>query len=135
MARILLIASYGWSRNFHAYQLSDGEHLVRSTGFTPHLTEEITSFQPEVIVADLSGESVPVDLLWRTVKKLPEPRPAVVFSMDASNWGAVHVSQNGHYAMKSPLPDALSKIVDNILHSQGSDNPSRVPSSQIRMEG
>ena len=56
MARILLIASYGWSRNFHAYQISNGEHLVRSTGFTPQLTEEITSFQPEVIVADLSGE-------------------------------------------------------------------------------
>ena len=135
MARILLIASYGWSRNFHAYQISNGEHLVRSTGFTPQLTEEITFFQPEVIVADLSGEHAPSNLLWRTVKALPEPRPAVVFSTDANYWGAVHVSQNGHYAMKSPLPDALPKIVENVLHSQGSDNPSRVPSSQIRMEG
>ena len=126
MARILLIASYGWSRNFHAYQISNGEHFVRSTGFTPRLTEEITSFQPEVIVADLSGERAPADLLWQTVKALPEPRPAVVFSMDASNWGAVYVSQDGGYAMKGPMPEALPKTVENVLYGQGLDNPPRV---------
>ena len=110
-------------------RLSNGEHLVRSTGFTPQLTEEITSFQPEVIVADLSGEHAPSDLLWRSVKALPEPRPAVVFSTDANYWGAVHVSHNGHYAMKSPLPDALSKIVDNVLYGQGLENSPKVSSN------
>ena len=61
--------------------------------------------------------------------------PAVVFSTDANYWGAVHVSPNGHYAMMSPLPDALPIIVENVLHSQSPDNPSRVPNCQIRMEG
>ena len=135
MARILLIASYGWVRSFHAYQLADGEHLVRSTGFTPQLTEEITSFQPEVIVADLSGERAPADLFWQTVNKLPEPRPAVVFSTDANNWGAVHVPQDGGYVMKGPVPDAMPKIVENLLHSQEVDNPARDASEQISMEG
>ena len=135
MARIFLIASYGWARSFHAYQLADGEHLVRSTGFTPQLTEEITSFQPEVIVADLSGERAPADLFWQTVNKLPEPRPAVVFSANDNYWGAVHVSQDGGYVMKGPVPDALPKIVENVLCSQSLDSPTIVPSSQIRMEG
>ncbi len=87
MARILLIANYGWARSYHAYQLSDGEHLVRSTGFTPQLTEKTTSFQPEVIVADLSGERPPADLLWQTVAVVPEASLAVIYSPDAVSWG------------------------------------------------
>ena len=86
-------------------------------------------------MADLSGERAPADLLWQTVRTLPEPRPAVVFSAIDNYWGAVHVSQDGGDVMKAPVPDTLPKIVENVLHSQGSDNPSRVPSSQIRMEG
>jgi CheY-like chemotaxis protein len=81
MARILLIASDELSRDYHAYQLSDRGHAVRWINLSPRLSEEITSFQPEVIVADLSDEYAPADLLWQTVKTLPEPRPAVVFSM------------------------------------------------------
>ena len=59
MARILLIASYGWVRSFHAYQLTDRGHAVRCDNLPPRLSEAITSFQPEVIVADLSGERAP----------------------------------------------------------------------------
>lgn len=135
MDRILLVASYEWSRIYHAYQLADGEHLVRSTDFTPQLAEEITSFQPEVVVADLSGEHAPTNLLWQTVKELPEPRPAVVFSMGANNWGELHVYQGGDYAMKSLLSGALPKIVENVLCSQGLKNPPVVPGSQRPMKG
>ena len=135
MARILLIASYEWARSFHAYQLSDREHLVRITGFTPHLAEKMIAFRPEVIVADLSGEHAPADLLWQTVKALPEPRPAVVFSTDANNWGAVHVSQDGHYSMRSPMPEALPKIVTNILYRHSLENPPVVTGSQRPMKG
>ncbi|BEQ13865.1 hypothetical protein [Desulfoferula mesophila] len=134
MARILLVAGFEWARAFHAYQLSDGEHLVKSIGFTPRLAEEITSFRPEVIVADLSGEHDPADLLWRTVTTLPEPRLPVVFSTNANYWGAVYVSQDGNYEMKVPLPDALPEVVENVLYRQGLDNSSGAASSQTRME-
>ena len=125
MARILLIASYEWSRDYHAYQLTDRGHAVRCENLSPRLSEAITSFQPEVIVADLSGERAPADLLWQTVRTLPEPRPAVVFSANDNYWGAVHVSQDGGYVMKGPVPDALPQIVENVLHSQGLDTPAR----------
>ncbi|MBU1154498.1 MAG: hypothetical protein KKC30_00830 [Proteobacteria bacterium] len=135
MARILLVASYEWSRSYHAYQLADREHLVRSTDFTPHLAEVATSFRPDVIVAHITDEHAPADLFWQTVKKLREPRPAVVFSTDANNWGAVHVSPYGGYAMESPKPETLTKIVENVLYRQGLENPPVVPGSQRPMKG
>lgn len=118
MARILLIASYEWSRSYHAYQLADGGHLVRSANLSPQIGETITSFQPEVIVANLSDRQTPVDELWQDIAAMSETRPAVIFSTDGFSWVAIHPSRQGKYVMSSPAREDLNKVIDRVLNGQ-----------------